>query len=760
MNEECNSQAGQLDLLWEQFGGRVVENNPNDARDSDMLNKQGTKRFIKQLTGGAIVGISKIDDPNDKRKNIVIAKTLNGESVTLYSFEKEDYLKKVTIRKTTQQDVDDGNAEKSGLYAFEYIMNSGRKILVPAYQFMYHGVRTDGIETYINETGGIESILRIAENKDTALTIEMTRNGLLIQSVVSPCQGQAKIVKQDCGLAVQNNWANGDPIKLVELTYEEYVELQNASLVCDCKTGGECVCEDNPNIIEKGCIYFIKNKNIMYLNGVKYGFAISDSNTVYMTKSETGEFMLNVKISKNSTNMLRALSDGLYSAMSWSGSKSNEILEVQYDNEDVYKSLDEPQKSRTIFICADSKKIYITGKDYSYVDIIGNPDDAEDKNTVYGYINSNIKNVVKYEEFESDGDKRKSITLENYDVLLGKKTDGSTVNLAMVSKWDKADYGSTTLPFNINGSEKRPTYNDDEEIALMKDIEEIKLPIEFNFPIRTLQDKVYTQEEIFAWFGVSDAAELKTLIVREGQFYLKYGIQLSGNPHYYRMPIQYIAFESDNQIKMVVIGLDTTNDTPTKYEIILNLDGTIAKDNSNIKVTSSDLVLTDGDTISALKAQIEEKATTEALNTEVEARTAKDTEIEAELAKKVAYTDVTTEDNPNRKAIVLNNHDTLLGRTTSGSAVNIAMISKWDKSDFGSAQLPFNMNGSEERPTYNDTEEVALLKDITDIAGKLEEISGKVSAIESKNIDEAIRSINQEIASIKERLAVLEGSSN
>ena len=73
---------------------------------------------------------------------------------------------------------------------------------------------------------------------------------------------------------------------------------------------------------------------------------------------------------------------------------------------------------------------------------------------------------------------------------------------------------------------------------------------------------------------------------------MKYGIQLSGNPYYYKMPIQYIAFESANQIKMVVIGLDTTNDMPTKYEIILNLDGTIAKGNSNIKITMTDLTAT------------------------------------------------------------------------------------------------------------------------------------------------------------------------
>ena len=184
---------------------------------------------------------------------------------------------------------------------------------------------------------------------------------------------------------------------------------------------------------------------------------------------------------------------------------------------------------------------------------------------------------------------RKAIVLKNHDTILGTTTEGATQNLIMMSKWDKVDVGTASNELNLNGSEERPTYNDDEEIALMKDIEEIKLPIEFNFPIRTLQDKVYTQEEIFAWFGVADAAELKGLIVREGQFYLKYGIQLSGNPYYYKMPIQYIAFESANQIKMVVIGLDTTNDLPTKYEIIINLDGTIAEGNSNIKVTSNDL---------------------------------------------------------------------------------------------------------------------------------------------------------------------------
>ena len=104
-------------------------------------------------------------------------------------------------------------------------------------------------------------------------------------------------------------------------------------------------------------------------------------------------------------------------------------------------------------------------------------------------------------------------------------------------------------------------------------------------PIRTLRDQVYSQEEILGWFGATDVPSLKQRIVREGQMYLKYGIQLSGNPYYYKMPIEYIAFESANQIKLVFVGLDTRNNVTSKYEILINLDGTIIEGNSNVKIT-------------------------------------------------------------------------------------------------------------------------------------------------------------------------------
>ena len=106
-----------------------------------------------------------------------------------------------------------------------------------------------------------------------------------------------------------------------------------------------------------------------------------------------------------------------------------------------------------------------------------------------------------------------------------------------------------------------------------------------NIPIRTLQDKVYTQEEILDWFGVTSVPELKQKISRGSQMYLRYGILLSGNPMYYKMPIEYTAFESADQIKLVCVGLNTRDDVTSKYEIIINLDGTIIEGNSNIKLT-------------------------------------------------------------------------------------------------------------------------------------------------------------------------------
>ena len=76
--------------------------------------------------------------------------------------------------------------------------------------------------------------------------------------------------------------------------------------------------------------------------------------------------------------------------------------------------------------------------------------------------------VVEYQEL---GEGRKTIQLANYDSISGIDTKGTGHNLVMLSKWDKADFGAPDVKVNLNGSEARPTYNDDKEIALLEDIE-------------------------------------------------------------------------------------------------------------------------------------------------------------------------------------------------------------------------------------------------------------------------------------------------
>lgn len=122
-------------------------------------------------------------------------------------------------------------------------------------------------------------------------------------------------------------------------------------------------------------------------------------------------------------------------------------------------------------------------------------------------------------------------------------------------------------------------------------------------------------------------------------------------------------------------------------------------------------------------------------------------EIRPELEKAVKYEDTATEQNPGRKTIFLNNHDNICGKTTdgNGSAVNIAMVSKWNKVDLGSSSVEINLNGSAERPTYNDTEEIALLKDVQGIV-----IPTKVSEFEN---DANYQSASQVDARIQEVVA-------
>lgn len=76
-----------------------------------------------------------------------------------------------------------------------------------------------------------------------------------------------------------------------------------------------------------------------------------------------------------------------------------------------------------------------------------------------------ISDIPFYQSFQNANDDapRKTIQLKNHDTISGIKTDGTEVNIAMVSKWDKVDLGSSQIQMNLN-SNADVTINDQDVI--------------------------------------------------------------------------------------------------------------------------------------------------------------------------------------------------------------------------------------------------------------------------------------------------------
>ena len=252
--------------------------------------------------------------------------------------------------------------------------------------------------------------------------------------------------------------------------------------------------------------------------------------------------------------------------------------------------------------------------EYIYVnnkwELIGNTSIDLSQYATKEYVDDKDINNVKY---TTDN----NVELKNHIVtpfgsgLYGNSPDNGWTNLAAVKGYNldaeneiiQTELGSATLHTNIN-SKDRPTIETSEgqeQVRYLSDteiddksssktttyssnkIDSLK-PVMLSVPVRTKKDKVYTQEEILAWFKVTSISDLKLLFTRDNPLFAKYGITLSTLPHYYKMNVEYAAFESANQIKLVFLGLDTSNDEPSRFTIIANLDGTIIESNSNVQL--------------------------------------------------------------------------------------------------------------------------------------------------------------------------------
>lgn len=142
-----------------------------------------------------------------------------------------------------------------------------------------------------------------------------------------------------------------------------------------------------------------------------------------------------------------------------------------------------------------------------------------------------------------------------------------------------------------------------------------------------------------------------------------------------------------------------------------------------------------------------------------------DNEIRPELEKAVKYEDTATEQNPGRKTIFLNNHDNICGKTTDGSAVNIAMVSKWNVVDLGSPYTITNINTPKgQRPTVQEAgqsgpeaNQIAYVSDVAGLSNTLEALNATVQILQSK-VD-VLTKTNTEVVSVDGSAGELKDSS-
>ena len=155
-----------------------------------------------------------------------------------------------------------------------------------------------------------------------------------------------------------------------------------------------------------------------------------------------------------------------------SGRISNELTKL---NEDLNAAISEEENRATTKekeILAKQEKIVDDFKDFQdNVNERLEEEIARAKASEETLLNAiNDEHIVRYEDGKDD---RKHIFLKNHDSIVGYLSGDSagSVNLAMVSKQNVADFGSNTIPLNLNAKDGIVTINDSLSVATLRDVQ-------------------------------------------------------------------------------------------------------------------------------------------------------------------------------------------------------------------------------------------------------------------------------------------------
>lgn len=371
---------------------------------------------------------------------------------------------------------------------------------------------------------------------------------------------------------------------------------------------------------------------------------------------------------------------------------------------------------------------------------------ADGFSTINGGLNNEIRpeleKAVKYEDTATEQNPgRKTIFLNNHDNICGKTTDGSAVNIAMVSKWNKVDLGSSSVEINLNGSAERPTYNDSKQIALLEDVhgnmETIALVKKDD-----LTYELQVGDKIAGTINIPADQFLKSVEYSAEDKSLTFVFNTSEGEQTSVVDLSSLVdtYVAGNGIELIENGFSIKLDPSSESYLSVSEAG--------IKVEG----------INEIKKNVQEVAANLVTVNENLASS-----IDAINKKAVKYEDVADSNLPERKAIVLKNGDVILGGNLEGGTSNLVQLNRWGVADFGSSSVPFNINTPKDvRPTVQEAgqsgeeaHKIAYLSDVESSSAQIEEVKAALETKADKaDVDSAVENINSALDQKADKIAV------
>lgn len=371
---------------------------------------------------------------------------------------------------------------------------------------------------------------------------------------------------------------------------------------------------------------------------------------------------------------------------------------------------------------------------------------ADGFSTINGGLNNEIRpeleKAVKYEDTATEQNPgRKTIFLNNHDNICGKTTDGSAVNIAMVSKWNKVDLGSSSVEINLNGSAERPTYNDSKQIALLEDVhgnmETIALVKKDD-----LTYELQVGDKIAGTINIPADQFLKSVEYSAEDKSLTFVFNTSEGEQTSVIDLSSLVdtYVAGNGIELIENGFSIKLDPSSESYLSVSEAGIkvegINEIKKNVQEVAANLVTVNKNLASSIDA-INKKA--------------------------VKYEDVADSNLPERKAIVLKNGDVILGGNLEGGTSSLVQLNRLGVADFGSSSVPFNINTPKDvRPTVQEAgqsgeeaHKIAYLSDVESSSAQIEEVKAALETKADKaDVDSAVENINSALDQKADKIAV------